>query len=172
MRFSKLALGGFTAACAILVAAIPASANHGKVGLWKITITMPHGIMGGGMDMSKLPPQVRARMAAAGMSGNTMSVEHCMTATEVAANMPHVDRPHGKSQCKPTNLKVSGNTMSTDMVCTGDFVATGHSQFTYDSDTHYSGEIKMKGTAHGHAIDQDEKIEGRWVSASCGSVTH
>jgi hypothetical protein len=169
MRISRLA---FCATIAALLA-VPsgALANHGKVGLWKITITMPHGQMGM-PDMSKMPPAMRARMAAAGMSGNTMTVEHCMTAAEVAASMPHFDRPHGKSQCQPTNMKVAGNTMSADMVCAGTFSATGHSKFTFDSDTHYTGEVSMKGMAHGHAIDQDEKFEGQWVSASCGTVTH
>jgi len=62
--------------------------------------------------------------------------------------------------------------MSADMKCTGGFQGTGHVEITYDSDAHYSGEFKMTGVANGQPMTQDQKMEGTWISASCGNVTH
>jgi hypothetical protein len=125
--------------------------------------------------MSKMPPDVQARMKAMGMSmnGNSMTVQHCMTAEEVAQDMPHLD-PQAQKTCKMSNMQMSGHTMSADMTCSGgQFNGSGHMAFTYDSDSHYSGEMKLSGTsADGKPIMHDQKFDGRWVSADCGGINH
>ena len=148
-----------------------AYAGHGKVGLWSMTVSMDG--QNAMPDMSKLPSEAQARMRAMGMSmtGNSVSVQHCMTASEVAANVPHLDQRTEKN-CKISNLKTTSNTMSADLVCSGDYTGTGHMQYTFDGDSHYMGEVSMDGMSNGHPMHNHEKIEGRWVSADCGSVTH
>jgi hypothetical protein len=149
-----------------------AMASHGKAGLWSMTVTMSGGHAM--PDMSKLPPEVQARMRAMGMSanGNTMTIQHCMTPSEVAVDVPHMDE-HSNKDCKMTNLKVTPHHMTADMVCTGNFVGNGHMDYVFDTDTHYKGVIDMSGTSEGGtAVQNHQTIEGRWVSADCGSVTH
>lgn len=171
MRFSKRTVTTAVAAICFMLAAGSAVASHGKVGLWSITITvsgdsqMP--------DMSKLPPEAQARMKAMGMSthGNSMTVQHCMAAQEVATDVPKLSG-RNMNDCKMVNVQHIGHTMSADMTCSGNFQGTGHVQFTYDSDTHYTGEVTMTGTANGHPVNHDQKMEGRWLSADCGSFTH
>jgi hypothetical protein len=172
MRSSGRFLIAGIAGAALLGAAGAALASHGKEGLWSVTMTM-----GGNTampDMSKLPPDVQARMKAMGVSahGNSMTVQHCMTAEEVATDQPRID-PQSAKTCKMSNEKMSGHTMSADLVCSGDFTGTGHMEFNYDGDTHYTGEMKMSGTSKdGTPIQHDQKFDGTWVSADCGGVTH
>jgi hypothetical protein len=155
-----------------LYAVDAALASHGKIGLWNITITMG-GNMPNMPDMSKLPPEAAAQMKAMGMSmgSNTIRMQHCMTAQEVASDVPAVDSNRNQS-CTTSNIMHTGKTMSADMKCAGDFQGTGHIEITYDSVAHYAGEMKMSGIANGHPMTQDQRMEGTWVSASCGGIDH
>jgi hypothetical protein len=171
MRFSKVVLIGGIAAGALALASGVALASHGKVGLWSVTVSFS-GDIPNMPDISKMPPQVQAEMKKMGMSmsNHGMTAQHCMTAKEVAQDMPP-SNPHEK--CKPANVKISGHSMSMELVCDSpDMKGTGHASFTYDTDTHYTGQMTMNGVAHGHQINQQEKFEGHWISASCGNITH
>jgi hypothetical protein len=172
MALSKHASMASVTCLAILVFAHAAFADHGKEGLWSVTVTIG-GDAPGMPDMSKLPPEAVARMRAMGMSmnGNSITTEHCMTAQEVATDTPHMDDSAARS-CKMSNPTHGGHSMSADMICSGTFKGTGHMQFTYDSDTHYSGELVMTGIANGQQLNRTQKFEGRWISANCGSVNH
>jgi hypothetical protein len=149
-----------------------ALANHGKAGLWSTTVTiatdgykMP--------DMSKMPPEVQARMRAMGvtMGGNTITAQHCMTPAEVGVDVPRVENQHNKD-CKIINARTTGHSMSADMVCSGGFVSSGHMEYTYDSDMHYTAVINMTGTgSNGQPMHNHETVEGHWLSADCGGVT-
>ena len=156
---------------AVLLAATPALAMHGKVGLWEIT-TKTSGV---GMAAVQLPPQVRARMAARGIkmpSGNTITVQHCMTAKEVSLDHPPPMPKRGGQECKMANMKVAGQSVSADMVCSGkNMQGTGHFQMTYDSPEHYAGKMSFSMNANGHQMAMSNSMEGRWISASC-AVKH
>ena len=169
MRYSKLILFAGVALCA---ASVAATASHGRVGLWSMSVTMggDHPPM---PDMSQLPPEAQARMRAMGMSmgGNTMTVRHCMTAEEVASDMPHMD-PRATHDCEMTNVHHDGHSFSADMVCNKGFIGSGHMMFSFDGDSHYTGDVAMNGTADGHPMNQHEKIDAHWISADCGGLTH
>jgi hypothetical protein len=143
---SKTILVGVVAALIAMTGA--ALADHGKAGLWQVStkMTMP------GM------PQAQ-----------TYSSQHCMTADEVKRDaMP----PSSNHDCKMTNEKVSGGSFSGDMVCNGEAKGTGHIAVTYDSNTHYAGQMTMAMNAGGHAMNMTNSFEGKWLSADCGKVTH
>ena len=96
-----------------------------------------------GQDTSKMPPNVLDRMKSMGM-------------------MPNSSGGFTVQHC-----------MTADLVCKGQMNGTGHVSVNYDTPTHYTGEMTISGkTADGTPIAQDQKVEGRWVSASCGSVAH
>jgi hypothetical protein len=106
-----------------------ALANHGKPGLWSVTNTVG-GAAPAMPDMSKLPPEALARMKAMGvsMNGNTITTQHCMTAQEVATDVPHLDTNNARN-CTMANVKHSGQSISADMSCTGTFKGAGHMDF-------------------------------------------
>ncbi len=145
-----------------------AMASHGKVGEWSVTVTM-----GGGEkfpDMTKMPADVQARMKAMGMTsnGDSMNIDHCMTPEEVANDTLMTQ----DKTCKLSNQKVTGHTMSADMTCSGQINGSGHFSVTYDSDTHYTGEMIVDGTSNGQAVHHDQKFDGRWISAVCKTASH
>ena len=143
--------------------------GHGKVGLWKVSVTMA---MAGMPDMSKLPPEAQAAMRAhgVGMGGHTMTVSHCMTAEEVNADHPQM---RNEKDCKLSNVKTASNMFSADMTCsTKDMNATGHMEFVWDSPEHYTGKESMNGLSDGHPINQNMTFEGKWVSDDCKGATN
>lgn len=172
MRISVRRVLAGAAGLAVLAAGGVAYADHGKVGLWSVTVTMG-GAAPAMPDMSRMPPEVVARMRAMGMSmgGNSITVRHCMTAQEVTADIPHLDN-HSTHGCTMTNLQRSGHSMTADLVCDRDFKGTGHVEFTYDSDTHYFGHVTMTGEADGHPVNSDEKLEGHWLSPNCEAAAN
>ena len=119
-----------------------ALAAHGKAGLWSSTTTM---------TMTDVPPQ-------------THSATFCMTAAQVNSDTPVSQNP----DCTYINVKVSGHTMSADMVCKGKFNATGHFSSTYDSDTHYTARMSMVT----EGVTMNNAVEGRWVKADCTGAEH
>jgi hypothetical protein len=106
-----------------------------------------------------------------GMSSaaRTFTSEHCMTVGEVKQNAI----PQGNNaDCKMVNQKADGHSFSGDMVCTGRAMGSGHIQVTYDSDTHYAGQMKMTTTAGGQTMHMSNAFEGKWLSADCGKTAH
>ena len=153
---------------AALALSTAAWAGHGKVGLWDVSVTVKMS----GMDTSKLNPKAIAQLKAMGMLGDkgmTVNDQHCMTAAEVASNLfnPKTGQEH---DCKAVNQKMNGRSVSSDLVCSGQTNATGHMDFIFDSDTHYSGHMTMKGTRNGRPTNEDLTFEGHWVKADCGGV--
>jgi hypothetical protein len=149
----------------LLMTVVPglALAAHGKAGLWEITTTtnMP--------NMPQMSPAQIAQMQAMGMHmpmGQAMTVQHCMTASEVASDSL---RP-ARNDCTYSNVKLVGHTFSGDEICHGNFEGQGHFSVTYDSDEHYSGSTSMSGSANGHMMSVSNSFEGKWVSADCGGV--
>jgi hypothetical protein len=122
------------------IVATPALAAHGKAGLWQVTATvhMP-GVA------AQIPPAQLAQMRAHGIklpTDNTVVTTHCMAAQEVAMDKPPpMDKGRAKD-CKMQNMKVAGQTVSADMVCSGaEMSGTGHFSMTYDSPEHYAGKM-------------------------------
>ena len=146
---------------------VAALAAHGKVGLWEISTRMNMPGM-----MATMPPDALARMQAMGMhmpNGQTFTTQHCMTADEVAQDKPPPMR--NAQDCTASNVTHSGQTLNVEMVCKGDNMdGQGHFTLTYDSDAHYTGNYTFTGTAHGHPANMSYTVEGKWISADCGSV--
>jgi len=138
MSFKRIALLAGVAA----LLPVAALAAHGKAGLWSSTTTV---------DMKGMPSQTR-------------TTTYCMTPAEVNSDAPSNRNP----DCKYQNVQVSGQSFSADMVCTGQFNATGHFQSTYDSDTHYTATIAMNTSG----MSMTNRIEGKWLKADCAGAAH
>jgi hypothetical protein len=154
-------------AAALLLAAAPALAAHGKVGLWNITTSMTMA------NMPQIPPEALAHMKAMGMkmpgSGEPIHTQICMTAAQVNSDTLPKMR-HETLGCSWSPLKISGGVLSADMVCNGDMKGTGHVHVSYSGAEHYSGDYSFKGAMHGHPADMQSSFSGDWVKADCGSV--
>jgi hypothetical protein len=167
MNILRTALVGM--ACTSLLA--PAAlAGHGKVGTWQITTTMgPNNTQMGGMpDLSKLPPEVQARMKARGVqmnAGGGMTAKYCMTDEQVKMDKPPMTRPD--SPCKTENIKVTGHTFSADVVCTGKMNGHGHTEMTFDSAEHYHGHQTMTMTVAGRTMTHDMFMDAKWLTPNC-----
>jgi hypothetical protein len=167
LNLSKKIVVG-VAAAALLTAPIAALAAHGKAGLWQITVTIA------GMptpDLSKVPPEMLARMKAAGvgMGGNTITAQRCMTAQDFATGKVPTSASHSGS-CATSNVSFTGSHVSVDMTCSGNTTATGHVESDWDSDEHFTSEVSMTGTHDGRTVTSHEKVEGRFLSAQCGAA--
>lgn len=159
--------GGILAGLAALVMSGTALAGHGKVGLWKVTVTMQ------GMRAS-IPEADRAQLKAMGVqmpNSRTITTQHCMTKAEVNSGALHAVQQPG-SGCVLKNKMTSGQTYSADMVCNGEMKGRGRVSVSYDSPKHYIGKMTFAGTAHGRPANLANQFEGRWVSADCGGVSH
>jgi hypothetical protein len=113
-------------------------------------------------DLSRVPPEVAARIKAMGMSmnGNSITTQHCMTAEEVATDTPHLDAKDNDG-CTMSNIAHRGGSMRADMSCHGNFKGSGHLQVTYNSDSHYVGDLVMTGSVNGQPMNRDQKFDGR-----------
>lgn len=142
----KLVAAG--AAAVLIATAGAALADHGKAGLW----------------------QVSTKTSIPGMAApQVFTSQHCMTEAEVKRDaMP----PSSNPDCKMTNGKMSGGSFSGDMVCTGRSAGNGHISVTYDSNTHYAGQMTMAMNAGGQTMHMSNTFEGKWISADCGKVNH
>jgi len=157
------------AVIAIATVPVTAIAGHGKAGLWSVTTNM------GGMPQMQMPqmtPEQMQQMQAMGVhmpqSGpHGMTTQYCMTEAEVNADGPP---PSLQKQCKMENMHVTGNTMSADMVCTGEMQGRGHMTVTYDGPEHYSGKMAFTGSAGGQTRNVTDTFDGKWLSPNCGSV--
>ena len=154
------------AACAALVE--PAAlAGHGKVGTWEVSTKMSGGAMAGMPDMSKMPPEVLARMKARGMSmnaGGGMTSKFCMTAEQVNTDKPPMTH---RGNCEAQNVKMKGNFFSADVVCKAPSNAKGHIEITYDSPEHYSGKQTTTMTMNGKTQTHEMLLDARWLSPDC-----
>ena len=140
---------------------LAALASHGKVGLWEVTTTMNMP------NMPQMSPTQMAQMQAMGMHmpmGHEITVQRCMSAAEVASDVPPA--VHHKN-CTMSNVTLTGHTFSGKLTCLGEFTGTGTFSINYDSDTHFSGTETTTGTAGGHSATSSASFEGKWISADC-----
>lgn len=147
---------------ALLVAAAPALAAHGKVGLWDVTSTVE-------VAMS---PQMAATMKKSGVKMPAplpTKVQMCMSREEVESNIPpHLDS--AATGCKTRLVAQTAQLMRADIVCSGQMKGTGRIEITYRGAEHYAGTYSFKGTSYGSDTSMTTSFTGDWVKADCGAV--
>ncbi|HUO88094.1 MAG TPA: DUF3617 domain-containing protein [Rhizomicrobium sp.] len=132
-------------AAAAAVSLLPASAQagHSRSGLWSTTATT---------TMTGMDPQ-------------TQTATFCMTPEQAGSEGP----PGGTTPgCTISNAHMDGRTYSADMVCTGQFNATGSISATYDSDTHYSATTSLVT----NGVRMTTHSDSRWLKPDCAGAEH
>lgn len=140
----KLVPAALIAIVAAGSAALVAQSGPRRDGNWEVTIEMAMPNMPAGM----MPP---------------MKTTQCITKEDAAdpqKAIPSSGRGNMQSDCKVTNYKTVGNTVSWDMACTGAQPMNGHSEFTYTADS-YTGTMTMNGARGGQEMAMSMKYSGK-----------
>ena len=172
-----------TAALALNVTS-GAHAQTQAPGLWEHTFKFKDGAGNGGerdkamaemqAQLDAMPPaqrkQLDAMMKSRGVSMGAQgtSAKFCLT-KEQAAKPPEA-RLAG--DCKQTEVKRSGNTMSYKFACTTPQAVNGDGRLTYISEKAYSGTANLTTVAAGQQPPQQMTMDmsGKWLGADCGDV--
>jgi hypothetical protein len=145
-----------------LIAAGPALAAHGKVGLWNVVSTV----------QVTLSPDITAQMKKSGVTLPAplpTTVQMCMSKEEVESNTPpHLDS--AATGCDTKLLVQTPQLMRAAITCKGQMKGTGRIEVAYDGAEHYSGSYSFKGTSYGRATNMSTSFKGDWVKADCGKV--
>lgn len=139
------------------------AADQLKPGQWDMSVNM---------KMKNIPEMSAEDLAAMkqmgikmpGM-GEPMRMQQCVTPEQ--ASMKDAITPSGDQNCTVRNYKQSGNTVSGEMVCTGEMKATGKFETTMNGNTGYRSKMSLTGTSNGEPIDQEIETTGKWVKAKC-----
>ena len=147
---------------AATLVAVPAFANHGKVGLWSVTSRT---------DVA-LSRELAAQMKASGMQmpgAQPMTVPMCMSKEEVASNAPpHLDS--GATGCNTKLVSQTADAMHARIICKGQMTGSGSIEVSYKGTQHYTGSYSFTGTSYGRPTTMKTSFTGDWVKADCGKV--
>ncbi|HRK40256.1 MAG TPA: DUF3617 domain-containing protein [Burkholderiaceae bacterium] len=175
----------FHPACALLaagfLAATSAHAQSQKPGLWEHTTVLKSasGEMAKAMDemrkqLAAMPPAERKMMeqmmaqqgASMSADGHTTRMRYCLTPEEAAK----ADIPSHDDDCTHTITQRTANSMKVRFVCKDESKAEGEGSFTFNGNTFYSGDFKVRMLAEGKPASMDMTQSGRWVSSDCGNL--
>lgn len=173
----------FAAVAAVFVtlAALPASAQSMKPGLWEITSKV-----GGNPEMDKAMAQMQQQMASLppdqrkmmedmlakqglggmGASAAGFSAKVCITKEMADRNQMPVQQ---QGDCKTTTSDRTATGMKMAFTCTNP-PSNGEGQFTFAGDSSYSMKMKINSTIQGKAQTTTMDGSGRFVAADCGNV--
>ncbi|WP_300717169.1 DUF3617 domain-containing protein [Hydrogenophaga sp.] len=172
----------FTLLIGAFVVCATVHAQSTKPGLWEINQKM-----GGNPEMDKAMAQMQQQMA--GMSaaekkmmqdmmakqgmtmptagaGGGMAMKVCIT-PEMAAKQDMPVQTEG--DCTTTITSRSANALKMNFVCKNP-ASSGEGTYTFSGDTAYTMKMLMKSTHQGKPVNTTLDGQGKWLSASCGSV--
>jgi hypothetical protein len=123
--------------------------------------------------MPQLTAEQQAQLKAAGIKlptpGEPMISQVCVTAEQAALDTPpNLERT--QSGCAAQNVKIAGNRVSADVVCTGQIKGKGHLETTYSGLTHYEGSYRFEGASQGQTQTTNSTFVANFVSGNCGNV--
>lgn len=166
----------------VTLATATAHAQSIKPGLWEMSQKM-----GGNAQMDQAMAQMQQQMASMspaqrkqmedllakqgmGMpaqgSGGGMTMKVCIT-PEMAAKQ---DMPmQGEGECTQTVTSRSANALKMNFVCQKP-PASGEGTYTFSGDTAYTMKMVMNTTHQGKPRTTTMNGQGKWLSASCGTV--
>ncbi len=162
---------------ALLPAAASAAALDVKTGLWEATTTIETS-GAPPMDLSRLPPEQRARLEAAlkkqeaqGPHKHSSVVRNCVT-QEQLSRQPF-DELGSKLQkqgetCKTTVVSATSKHWQGKFECTGKTAISGELSIDALSRERVRGEARSHASNDAHAMSSHVTISARWLGADCG----
>ena len=149
-KTALLALAASLAATPLALAQSPFDSMKGKVkpGLYNYKMEM---------DMGQVPG------APPGMGKQTMNMQHCVTPQDLEKGELTAKKDMPKD-CKVSDYKMSGNTASYRVACTGEFKMAADNVITFVPDG-YRIQMKMKMDQGGQAMNMTQNIEAKYAGA-------
>jgi hypothetical protein len=170
-RSLQLGAVALLAGAALLHAQVINVALNVKLGLWEMTSTSE--IATPGVDTSKMPPELRARLEAAMKAGGTPSAplvrRDCLT-KEKLEKYAFQDPQANDSSCKRTIVTNTPALLEMHVECGGGRKMTGDFRVEVVAPDTVRMTTKMAGGAGPQATNINGTTNGRWVSAACGDV--
>ena len=161
-------------ACLVLAAgaSLATTAHAMKPGLWEITTQMS----GGGMPaMPAMSDAQRKQMEAMGLKmpggpggGMSVAMKHCVTKEQAEKREPPKTDEDRRHKCEQKDVKVSGNTVTWKIECTGEQKMSGTGTVTYQGEESYKGEssFNMESAKRG-PMTMKQSYTGKWLAAAC-----
>ena len=181
MRLFKTVFAAL-AAVLVTVAALPASAQGMKPGLWEV-----NSKMGGNPEMDKAMAQMQQQLASmspeqrkmmedmmakqgvGGMgagAGRGFVTKICISKEMAERNQMPVQQ---QGDCKTTISDKTSSSMKMAFTCTNP-PSSGEGQVTFISDSAYSMKMKVNSQIQGKAQTTTMDGTGKFVAADCGNV--
>lgn len=165
---------GLTLIAPLLAPTANAAENNMRPGLWQITTTsdllrlVPHlppeqmqSIKDLAKDYGMEMPQVE--------NGAAIS-QTCIT-QEMANKKTLPNFYNTQLGCTSKNATRSGNNYKVDFVCASpDLTGNGTAVGTITNPEAFTGQTNFTGEAQGNPVNERADINGKWISASCGTV--
>jgi hypothetical protein len=147
-KTALLALAAGLVAAPLALAQNPFDAMKGKVkpGLYNYRMEM---------DMGQVPG------APPGMGKQTMNMQHCMTQQDVERGELSAKKDMPKD-CKISDFKMSGNTASYRVACTGEFKMASDNVITFVPDG-YRMAMKMQMDQGGQKMNMTQNLEAKYA---------
>ncbi len=135
-------------AAASAAAQNPAEAMKGKMkaGLYAYKMEM---------DMGQIPG------APAGAGKQTMNMQHCVTDKDIEGGQLGKGGDMPKN-CQMKDFRMSGNTASYKMACTGEFAMNADTDITFVPDG-FRMNMKMQMAQGGQQMNMTQKMEGKYL---------
>ena len=153
-------------------AALPLSAQKSplniKPGLWEMSIKIDMaGAMPPGIDMSKMPPEQKAKIEAlmAAQQNKPHVVKSCVTQEEI--DKYQVSDADKDTSCKTTVTKSSPTLVEMTQTCSGP--AAGTREARMEAPTPTSMKMVSKSTS-GRGAGTTVNMDGKWLGADCGDT--
>jgi Protein of unknown function (DUF3617) len=168
-----------SALCLALFSAA-ASAQTIQPGLWETSSKITGGSGEAGQKMTQLQDQMASmspeqrkamELGMAAMQGmrmnsdGTMAFKMCLTKEMIERNQ--LTRQEGK--CIYSVLTSTGSTKKYSFTCT-EPASSGEGTFTFQSDTAYTGNLKINSVQNGKPQSMVVDNTGKFLSADCGTV--
>jgi hypothetical protein len=141
------------AAIAIVVAgtaSLLAQSGPRRDGKWEVTSQVEMSMPNMAQPMS-MPPNTTTQC---------ITPEDAKDPSKAAPQAPQGRRGGPPPDCKITDQKITGNTVSAKMTCTGDMSANGTMEMTYDKDA-YKGKMVMNTESRGMAMTMTVNYTGK-----------
>jgi hypothetical protein len=149
MKTALVLVAAFAATTAFAQADMKAFTSRIKPGLYEYKMEM---------DMGQMPG------APKGMGKQTMTVQHCLTAKDIEDGQLGRKDPNSKTDCKMSDMKVSGNTARYKFACKGEMQMTSDNTITFVPDG-YHMQSKMTMNAGGQTMNMVNNSQAKYLGA-------
>ena len=110
------------------------------------------------MDMGQIPGMPP------GMGRQSHTFQHCVTAEDINRGEVDKGRNGPPKNCEVKDFRMSGNTASYRMVCTGEHAMEADNHITFASDG-YTMDMKMALNERGRPMNMTQHMQARYVGA-------